>query len=125
MSGPLCVDHLMLRVADLPRSRAFFAAALAPLGIAVAMEGPGGGVGFGISGKPSFWIAPGGPTRPPAHVAFRAASRAAVDAFHAAAVAAGGTDNGAPGLRLHYRPDYYGAFVRDPDGHNIEAVCFT
>ena len=81
--------------------------------------------GCGIGGKPSFWIGAGGPTQPPTHVAFRAASRAAVDAFHAAAVAAGGTDNGAPGLRLHYRPDYYGAFVRDPDGHNIGAVCFT
>lgn len=124
MSGPMCLDHLMLRVADLERSRAFYLAALAPLGVGVAMEAPGAGVGFGVGGKPSFWIGPGGPTRPPTHVAFRGESRAAVDAFHAAALAAGATDNGTPGLRAHYRPDYYGAFVRDPDGHNIEAVCF-
>jgi catechol 2,3-dioxygenase-like lactoylglutathione lyase family enzyme len=121
----LCLDHVSLHVADAPRAIAFYRAALAPLDIAVAMEAPGGAAaGFGAAGKPSFWVAPGGPTHPPVHVAFRAASRAAVDRFHAAAIAAGGTDNGAPGVRLQYRSDYYAAFVRDPEGHNIEAVCF-
>jgi catechol 2,3-dioxygenase-like lactoylglutathione lyase family enzyme len=121
----LCIDHVLLRVADVSRSRDFYVAVLAPLGIGVAMEAPGGGVGFGRGGKPSFWIGPGGPTTPATHIAFRAESRAAVDACHAAALAAGATDNGAPGVRAHYRPDYYGAFVLDPDGHNVEAVCFT
>ena len=73
--------------------------------------------------KPDFWIGGGKPNVPPIHVAFRAASRAQVDAFYRAALAAGGRDNGAPGLRPHYHPNYYGAFVLDPDGHNIEAVC--
>ena len=126
MSGPLCVDHILVRVADVARSRIFYMSALAPLGIAVAMEAPQGkGFGFGRDGKPSFWIGPGGPTRPATHIAFRAEKRAAVDAFHAAALTAGGTDNGPPGVRSHYRPDYYAAFVLDPDGHNVEAVCFT
>ena len=79
--------------------------------------------GFGVAPKPDFWIGEGAPNVPPIHVAFRAESRAQVDAFHKAAVAAGGRDNGAPGLREHYHPNYYGAFVLDPDGHNIEAVC--
>jgi catechol 2,3-dioxygenase-like lactoylglutathione lyase family enzyme len=126
MSGPLCLDHITLHVADVPRAVAFYRAALAPLDIALAMEAPGGvAAGFGVAGKPSFWIAPGGPTTPPVHVCFRAQSRAAVDRFHAAALAAGATDNGAPGVREHYRPDYYAAFVRDPESHNIEAVCFV
>jgi catechol 2,3-dioxygenase-like lactoylglutathione lyase family enzyme len=126
MSGPLCLDHIGLKFADAPRAITFYRAALAPLDITVAMEAPGGvAAGFGAAGKPSFWIAPGGPTTPPVHVAFRAQNRAAVDRFHAAALAAGATDNGAPGVREHYRPDYYAAFVRDPEGHNIEAVCFT
>lgn len=81
--------------------------------------------GFGEPPKTDFWISSGGPNRPGIHIAFRAADRAAVDAFHAAALAAGGTDNGAPGVRPHYHPHYYGAFVRDPDGHNIEAVCHS
>lgn len=126
MTGPMCLDHVGLHVADSPRALAFYRAALAPLDIAVAMEAPGGvAAGFGTGGKPSFWISGGGPTTPPIHVCFRAVSRAAVDSFYAAALAAGGTDNGAPGVREHYRPDYYAAFVRDPEGHNIEAVCFT
>ena len=117
------IDHVGLAVADLGRARAFYEQALAPLGIEVVMEVTVGGVhvGFGDT-RPFFWIsggcAPGGRT----HVAFAAASTAEVDAFHAAALAAGGTDNGAPGLRPHYHPAYYGAFVLDPDGHNIEAV---
>jgi catechol 2,3-dioxygenase-like lactoylglutathione lyase family enzyme len=125
MSETLCLDHIALHVADAPRAIAFYRLALAPLDMAVAMEAPGGvAAGFGINGKPSFWVAPGGPTRPPAHIAFRAVSRAAVDAFYAAALKAGATDNGAPGVREHYRSDYYAAFVRDLDGNNIEAVCF-
>ena len=81
--------------------------------------------GFGEPPKTDFWISSGGPNRPAIHIAFRAADRAAVDAFHAAALAAGGIDNGGPGVRPHYHPHYYGAFVRDPDGHNIEAVCHS
>jgi catechol 2,3-dioxygenase-like lactoylglutathione lyase family enzyme len=123
------VDHLGLSFADYPRARAFYEQALAPLGIALVMqvtkEETGGyeGAGFGLDGKPSFWIGSGGRTSPRIHVAFVAADRATVDAFHKAAVAAGGTDNGAPGVRAHYHPNYYGAFVLDPEGHNIEAVC--
>jgi catechol 2,3-dioxygenase-like lactoylglutathione lyase family enzyme len=116
------LDHVSLRVRDLERSRAFYTAALAPLGIAVQMEG-GGAVGFGKPGKPQFWLNPGGTPSGPTHIAFVAASRADVHAFHAAALAAGGGDNGAPGLRPHYHPHYYGAFVLDPDGNNAEAVC--
>lgn len=77
----------------------------------------------GEAGKPDFWIHGGSPNNPPIHIAFAVATRALVDAFYKAALEAGGTDNGPPGLRAHYHPDYYGAFVRDPDGHNIEAVC--
>lgn len=81
------------------------------------------GAGFGINGKPDFWIKQGSQMAPKIHVAFHCKSRAQVQAFYDAAVNAGGKDNGAPGLREHYRPNYYGAFVFDPDGHNIEAVC--
>jgi len=123
------IDHIGVAVSDFGRSRAFYAQALGPLGYAPLMEFPaaanghGGVAGFGVAPKPDFWIAGGAPNVPPLHVAFRAASRAIVDAFHAAAIAAGGRDNGPPGLRPHYHPNYYGAFVLDPDGHNIEAVC--
>ena len=118
------IDHFTLHVSDYAKSKAFYLAALAPLGYELIMEfGPAGG--FGVAGKPDFWVAQGEPTRPTFHVAFRAADRAQVDAFHAAAMAAGATDNGAPGLRPHYHPNYYGAFVLDPDGQNIEAVCHT
>jgi catechol 2,3-dioxygenase-like lactoylglutathione lyase family enzyme len=115
-------DHVGLGVSDLAASKAFFLQALQPLGVIVAMEGPYG-VGLGQNGKPSLWLheTPDKPT--PLHLAFAAASRAQVDAFHAAALAAGGKDNGAPGLRPHYHPNYYGAFVIGPDGHNVEAVC--
>ncbi len=118
------IDHTGLAVSDFERSRRFYAAALAPLGYRELMALPGV-AGFGEPPKPDFWIHQGPPNEPRVHVAFRAASRAAVDAFHRAAVAAGGRDNGAPGLRPHYHPNYYGAFVLDPDGHNIEAVCHT
>ena len=79
--------------------------------------------GFGENGKPDFWVISGTPNKPPLHVAFRVNSRQIVDAFYKAALAAGGTDNGKPGIRPHYHPNYYGAYVRDADGHNIEAVC--
>jgi catechol 2,3-dioxygenase-like lactoylglutathione lyase family enzyme len=127
------IDHTGLVVSDFAKSRAFYAQALAPLGYSLLMEFPAsvtGSVavaGFGEPPKPDFWLSDASAARPAfqqqLHVAFRAATRAQVDAFHAAALAAGGRDNGAPGIRAHYHPDYYGAFVLDPDGHNIEAVC--
>ncbi len=123
------LDHIGLTVSDLPRSKAFYSAALAPLGLRVVMEisaaesGGYAGAGFGDAEKPYFWIGTNPHAVGPAHVAFAAPDRATVDAFYAAALAAGGTDHGAPGLRPHYHATYYGAFVRDPDGHNIEAVC--
>lgn len=117
-------DHVGFRVGNLEASRNFYLAALAPLGVGVAMEGPYG-VGLGRGGKPSLWLSQGEPPSSPLHIAFAAKNRAEVDAFHAAALAAGGKDNGAPGLRPHYHPNYYGAFAIDPDGHNIEAVCHS
>ncbi len=122
------IDHVGLTVSDLVRSKAFYADALAPLGFSLLMDLPAsvtGSVpfaGFGVAPKPEFWLSEGAPGTP-VHVAFRARDRATVDAFHRAALAAGGVDNGAPGVRAHYHPHYYGAFVRDPDGHNIEVVC--
>ena len=116
------LDHVSLNVSDLAASRAFYAAALAPLDIGPVMELPGA-VGLGSGGFPYFWLVARAPVSGPAHVAFRTADRAAVDAFHAAALAAGGRDNGAPGLRPQYHPGYYGAFALDPDGNNAEAVC--
>lgn len=121
-------DHTGLSVSDFDAARRFYDAALAPLSIKWLMTVPPehtGGVkvgGYGVD-RPQFWLHEGEAQRPTVHVAFAAANRAAVDAFHAAAMAAGGTDNGKPGLRPHYHPHYYGAFVRDPDGNNIEAVC--
>ncbi len=117
------IDHIILQVSDLDRSGAFYRGALAPLGYEVATDYEGF-LGFGRDNLVDFWLAKGAATAP-VHVAFRAESRSAVDAFHAAALAAGGRDHGAPGLRTHYHPDYYGAFVLDPDGHNIEAVSRT
>ena len=118
-----CIDHVGLVVADYARAKAFYDNALAPLGIAAVMEIEHGGrfAGFGTD-RPFFWIGDQGRATAGTHVALAASSRAQVDAFYAAALAAGGTDNGAPGLRPHYHPNYYGAFVLDPDGHNIEAV---
>jgi catechol 2,3-dioxygenase-like lactoylglutathione lyase family enzyme len=118
------IDHTGITVSDIATSKAFYRAALAPLGYAVLMEWEGI-AGFGLAPKPDFWVGEGTPNVPPIHVAFRAESRRLVDAFHKAAVAAGGRDNGPPGLRPLYHPNYYGAFVLDPDGHNIEAVCHT
>ena len=116
------IDHLSLRVADFGRSKRFFEAALAPLGYKTLMEFPGPVAGLGADGKPDFWIAPG-KTGEATHIAFATAQRSVVDAFYRAAIAAGGRDNGGPGLRREYHPTYYGAFVLDPDGNNIEAVC--
>ena len=124
------IDHLGMPVGDIARATEFYSKALAPLGIGIVMEvsaeetGAGAAVGFGSEAKPFFWIAEA-PTLDGGHVhiAFAASSRAAVDAFYAAAIAAGGKDNGPPGLRPHYHANYYGAFVLDADGNNIEAVC--
>ena len=118
------IDHVGLSVGDYERSKAFYAQALAPLGIGLTMEPVPGVGGFGTPQRPFFWIdtrrrGGAGVT----HVAFQAEDRAAVDAFHAAALAAGGTDNGGPGVRAIYHPTYYGAYVLDPDGNNVEAVC--
>jgi catechol 2,3-dioxygenase-like lactoylglutathione lyase family enzyme len=122
------IDHLGLAVSDFARSKEWYAKALAPLGYKVMMEFPaeqaGGQPAAGLgAGHPDLWIAGGGPTQPHTHIAFMVKSRALVDAFYKAALAAGGRDNGPPGIRAHYHPDYYGAFVFDPDGHNVEVVC--
>ena len=114
------LDHIGLAVSDITKSKAFFQAALAPLGYTVLMDF-GEAVGLG-HGRPDFWIA-SGTVSAKTHIAFIAANRATVKAFYDAAIAAGGKDNGAPGLRPQYHPDYYGAFVYDRDGNNIEAVC--
>ncbi|HEU4393679.1 MAG TPA: VOC family protein [Solirubrobacterales bacterium] len=124
------LDHVGFEVSDLARSRAFYEQALAPLGIRLLMEFDGGAIGFGKETehgpKPFFWIhSRGRPAVSGAHVCFGARSTDLVDAFHAAALAAGATDNGAPGPRPIYHPGYYGAFVLDPDGNNVEAVCHS
>ena len=115
-------DHIGFGVSDYAASKAFFLKALAPLGVAIAMEGPYG-IGLGRNGKPSLWIHQIADQPSPMHIAFAADDRAQVDSFYRAALDAGGKDNGAPGLRLHYHENYYGAFVIGPDGHNVEAVC--
>lgn len=118
------IDHVKLFVGDLGRSKSFYLCALEPLGYTLMMELGPLGLAFGRE-RPELWIAPVPASELPtsAHVALRAGSRAAVEAFHAAALAAGAADNGAPGPRTHYHPTYYGAFVLDPDGNNLEAVC--
>ena len=122
------IDHVSLTVSDFDRAMAFYTAALKPLGVtplmAVTAEQSGTVpyTGFGRD-RPVFWLAEGSKVSGPLHVAFVADSRGAVDAFHAAALAAGGRDNGGPGVRAHYHPNYYGAFVLDSDGVNVEAVC--
>jgi catechol 2,3-dioxygenase-like lactoylglutathione lyase family enzyme len=119
------VDHVGFAVADYERSKSFFEKAFAPLGLKLLMEFSEAAAGFGKEGaeRPSFFIeAHGEPLRGRLHIALRAESRGHVDAFHAAAMEAGGTDNGTPGLR-RYHPNYYGGYVLDPDGNNIEAVC--
>jgi catechol 2,3-dioxygenase-like lactoylglutathione lyase family enzyme len=124
------LDHAGFPVSDYARSKTFYLQALAPLGYVLVMEvqqdeNDSPAAGFGVGGKPDFWIGGEGGLQRPIHIAIAAQNRAAVDAFHRAALAAGGKDNGAPGLRPHYHPNYYAAFVLDPDGHNIEAVCHT
>jgi catechol 2,3-dioxygenase-like lactoylglutathione lyase family enzyme len=122
------IDHVGFSVSDYARAKDFYEQALAPLGYTLVMEAtaeqtgqPAGG--FGRDGKPDFWIGGEGKLEKPLHIAIVANDRRSVDEFYRAALAAGGQDNGPPGLRPHYHPNYYGAFVLDPDGHNIEAVC--
>jgi catechol 2,3-dioxygenase-like lactoylglutathione lyase family enzyme len=123
------LDHVGFPVADYQRAKSFYLKALAPLGYTLVMEveqvtekgHPA--AGFGADGKPDFWIGGEGRLNHAIHIALHAKNRASVNAFYHAALAAGGQDNGAPGLRPYYHPNYYGAFVLDPDGHNIEAVC--
>ncbi len=116
------IDHFTVKVSDYKRSREFYLRALKPLGYEAVMEFEGNG-GFGPKGKPYLWLSQDPPNVRPMHFAFAAPDRKSVDAFHAAAVRSGGKDNGPPGIRKHYHPNYYGAFVLDPDGHNVEAVC--
>ena len=126
----MIIDHVGFGVSDYPRAKAFYVEALAYLGISLVVEiGPEQNpakvwaCGFGKNGKPEFWIGSDGKTTPPMHIAFVVESRAEVRAFYDAALRAGGRDNGPPGLRPQYHPSYYGAFVFDLDGHNVEAVC--
>jgi len=118
----MIIDHIGLAVSDYDRSKQFFCRALAPLGIELIME-VHGWAGLGKAGKPEFWFGAGVQAHSPMHIAFIADNRDQVRAFHAAALAAGGTDNGPPGIREVYHSNYYGAFVIGPDGHNVEAVC--
>lgn len=122
------IDHIGFSVSDYARAKTFYEKALAPLGYVLVMEvqqddNDAPAAGFGANGKPDFWIGGEGGLNKPVHVAITAKDRATVDAFYQAAIAAGAEDNGAPGIRAHYHPNYYGAFVRDADGNNIEAVC--
>jgi catechol 2,3-dioxygenase-like lactoylglutathione lyase family enzyme len=122
------IDHTGINVSNFARSKEFYTNALTPLGYQLLNEFDAAvagtsAAGFGIDGKPDFWIGQGEVNTPRIHVAFCAETREIVRAFYQAALEAGGRDNGAPGLRTHYHPDYYGAFILDPDGHNIEAVC--
>jgi catechol 2,3-dioxygenase-like lactoylglutathione lyase family enzyme len=126
------IDHVGFPVADYARSKAFYEQALAPLGYTLIMEvgtqhteSGSPAAGFGADGKPDFWIGGEGGLAKQMHIAIAVKDRAMVDAFYQAALAAGARDNGAPGLRPQYHPNYYAAFVLDPDGHNVEAVCHT
>ncbi len=128
----MIIDHFGFGVSDYQRAKDFYTKVLAPLNIDLIMEVPAAmmpsgfaACGFGRRGKPDFWIADQGKTTPPMHIAFRTETRDQVDEFYRVAMEIGATDNGPPGLRLQYHSNYYGAFVRDFDGHNIEAVCHT
>lgn len=116
------IDHLTVKVTDYAKSKPFYAGALAPLGYAVQMEF-GAGAGLGVPGKPDLWLFQDPENVRPMHFAFHTRDRKVVDAFYAAALRAGGRDNGPPGIRKDYHPNYYAAFVYDPDGHNVEVVC--
>jgi catechol 2,3-dioxygenase-like lactoylglutathione lyase family enzyme len=116
------LDHVGVPVSDFERSKRFYAEALSPLGYELIMEPSVSAAGFGRRNKPDFWIGQVEPGQA-FHIAFAADNRAIVDAFHEEALAAGARDNSGPGLRLEYHPSYYGAFILDPDGNNIEAVC--
>lgn len=120
------IDHISLYVSDFEKMKSFYTVILSKLGYQLEMAFVHEGLnmaGFGSSGKPEFWIANKQPATLPTHIAFSAKNRADVDSFYAAAITEGATDNGAPGIRPIYHPNYYGAFVLDPEGHNIEAVC--
>jgi len=118
----MLIDHIGLSVSDYDASKRFYSSVLATLGIELVMEVQGW-AGFGKGDKAEFWFGPDAYSQAPMHIAFRAQTREQVDQFYQAAIAAGAKDNGEPGIREIYHPDYYGAFVIDPDGHNIEAVC--
>jgi catechol 2,3-dioxygenase-like lactoylglutathione lyase family enzyme len=118
------IDHIGLEVGDYEASRSFYSGGLQPLGYELLMEPDETVGGFGAQGKPDFWIVGGSPSGT-THIAFVASNRATVDAFYAAALEAGGRDNGPPGLRPQYHENYYGAYVHDPDGNNVEAVCHS
>ena len=123
------IDHTEIVVSDFETSKKFYSAALAPIGIKLILELPASVTGktdfagFGELSEAEFWIAQGTPSNPLIHIAFRVSTRSLVDDFYTAAIAAGGRDNGAPGIRPHYHSNYYAAFVLDLDGNNIEAVC--
>ncbi len=119
------IDHFTVKVRDYARSKDFYLKALKPLGYELIMEFEKTSGGLGAKGKPDLWLAQDPGNVSPFHFAFAAKERKTVDAFYQAAIAAGGKDNGKPGLRKDYHPNYYGAFVIDPDGHNVEAVCHT
>ena len=125
----MILDHIGISISDHAKAVTFYATVLAPLGISLIMEVPPeltGGKhysGFGRDGKPDFWVSDDKKAQTGLHIAFAARNRAEVDAFYQAAIAAGAKDNGKPGIRTDYHPNYYGAFVFDPDGNNIEAVC--
>lgn len=116
------LDHIGVHVHSYERSKEFYRLALAPLGYELILE-YADWAGFGWADKPDFWIKGGKSTAPNLHIAFRAEDRDMVREFHKVALEAGGKDNGAPGVREQYHPDYYAAYVLDPDGHNIEVVC--
>ncbi|MCF6320336.1 MAG: VOC family protein [Rhizobiaceae bacterium] len=124
------IDHVTLSVIDIKKAKNFYQAALAPLGIKLIAEEPfeqtsrASVLGFGKGRKGLLWIAENGPQTPASHICFRSRNRLNVRRFYQAALSTGGTDNGAPGIRKDYHPQYYAAFVLDPEGHNIEAVCF-
>jgi catechol 2,3-dioxygenase-like lactoylglutathione lyase family enzyme len=119
------LDHITIGVRDLQPAKAFYDQALRPLGIKCLFSGEEAFAGYGVEPKAFFWIGRRGAQQTSVHIAFTARDRATVDSFYKAALEAGGRDNGPPGIRAHYHPHYYGAFVLDPDGHNIEAVCHS